>query len=314
MIADWQGVSLNRAMRDVLAILPASLQHPLVGYSLQLALWEDLAGEGVGDDEQVDVLKDGDITSRVTLPADALVRGVIVAKSAGVIAGLPLAAAVFSLLGPELAVEQMAADGNAVSVGDALARVTGPARQVLAAERTALNYLGRMSGIATLTRRYVDAVAGTGAVILDTRKTAPGLRHHDKYAVRMGGGMNHRMGLYDMVLIKDNHIDAAGSITAAVERVRARYGDRYPVEVEAKTLGELHEALALRPDRIMLDNMSLEEMRRAVEIASGRVPLEASGNVSLETVRPIAETGVDYISVGALTHSAPVLDVSMRLE
>ena len=301
-------------MRDVLAILPASLQHPLVGYSLQLALWEDLAGEGVGDDEQVDVLKDGDITSRVTLPADALVRGVIVAKSAGVIAGLPLAAAVFSLLAPELAVEQMAVDGNAVSVGDALARVTGPARQVLAAERTALNYLGRMSGIATLTRRYVDAVAGTGAVILDTRKTAPGLRHHDKYAVRMGGGMNHRMGLYDMVLIKDNHIDAAGSITAAVERVRARYGDRYPVEVEAKTLGELHEALALRPDRIMLDNMSLEEMRRAVEIASGRVPLEASGNVSLETVRPIAETGVDYISVGALTHSAPVLDVSMRLE
>jgi len=159
----------------------------------------------------------------------------------------------------------------------------------------------------------MDAVAGTQAVILDTRKTAPGWRVLDKYAVRAGGGQNHRQGLYDMVLIKDNHIDGAGGITKAVERVRQHHGDKYPIEVEVKNLIELEEALSLRPDRVMLDNMSLETMRRAVEITAGQVPLEASGNVSLETVRAIAETGVDFISVGALTHSAPVFDVSMRL-
>jgi nicotinate-nucleotide pyrophosphorylase (carboxylating) len=184
---------------------------------------------------------------------------------------------------------------------------------MLAGERTALNFLGRMSGVATLTRKYVDAVAGTGAVILDTRKTAPGARLLDKYAVRMGGGQNHRLGLYDMVLIKDNHIDGAGSISAAVERVRSQWGHKYPIEVEVKDMDELEEALSLEPTRIMLDNMSQEMMRQAVEKAAGRVPLEASGNVSLETVRAIAETGVDYISVGALTHSAPVFDVSMRI-
>jgi nicotinate-nucleotide pyrophosphorylase (carboxylating) len=183
----------------------------------------------------------------------------------------------------------------------------------LAAERTALNFLGRLSGIATLTRRYVDAVAGTKTVILDTRKTAPGFRLLDKYAVRQGGGQNHRMGLYDMALIKDNHIDGAGGLQAAVEGVEKRYGDHIPIEIEVKDLYELKAALALKADRIMLDNMDLDTMRQAVNLTAGRVPLEASGNVTLETAPAIAETGVDYISVGALTHSAPVLDVSLRL-
>ncbi len=312
MIAGPQGFSLNGAMQEALAALPPSLQCPPVSYSLWLALWEDLVGD-VGEGGRMAFLRDGDVTSRATLPAEVDVTGVIAAKAEGVIAGLPVAAAVFSLVWPQIEVEFMAKDGDAVAAGESLARVTGPGGQVLAAERTALNYLGRMSGIATLTRRYVDAVAGSGAIILDTRKTAPGLRYFDKYAVRMGGGQNHRMGLYDMVLIKDNHIDAAGGITAAVERVRERYGSRYPIEVEVKSLDELREVLPLRPDRVMLDNMSPEEMRQAVKIAAGSVPLEASGNVTLETVRMIAETGVDYISVGALTHSAPVLDVSMRL-
>ena len=195
-----------------------------------------------------------------------------------------------------------------------MAIVHGPSAALFAAERTALNFLGRMSGIATLTQKYVQAVAHTGAIILDTRKTAPGHRLLDKYAVRMGGGENHRMGLYDRVLIKNNHIDASGGIEAAVERVRAKHADRYPIEIEVRTHEELQTALALNPTRIMLDNMQPDAMRIAVETAGGRVPLEASGNVSLETVAEIAETGVDYISVGALTHSAPVLDVSMHVD
>jgi len=184
---------------------------------------------------------------------------------------------------------------------------------LLAAERPALNFLGRMSGIATLTRKFVDRLVGTGSAMLDTRKTAPGLRHLDKYAVRMGGGKNHRAGLYDMVLIKDNHIDGAGGIEAAVRRVRELYGKDCLVEVEVKDLAELQTALQLPVDRIMLDNMSLDIMRQAVEMTAGRVGLEASGNVTLATVRAIAGTGVDFISSGALTHSAPVLDISMRL-
>ena len=183
----------------------------------------------------------------------------------------------------------------------------------MAAERISLNFLGRMSGVATLTHSFVDAVSGTKAVILDTRKTAPGWRRLDKYAVSVGGGQNHRQGLFDMVLIKDNHIDGAGSITKAIERVRKQHGNRFLIEVEVKDLLELDEALDLLPDRIMLDNMTPEMMKKAVKVSAGRVPLEASGNVSLETVRIIAETGVDFISVGALTHSAPVFDFSMRL-
>jgi nicotinate-nucleotide pyrophosphorylase (carboxylating) len=192
--------------------------------------------------------------------------------------------------------------------------VAGPGPVLLTAERPALNVLGRLSGIATLTRRFVDAVAGTGASILDTRKTQPSARRLDKYAVQQGGGQNHRLGLFDMVLIKDNHIDGAGSITAAVERVRTRHGDRYPIEVEVKTLDELDEALRLTPDYILLDNMDLATMRTAVERAAGRVLVEASGNITLDTVRAVAETGVDAISVGALTHSAPAFDVSLRVD
>jgi nicotinate-nucleotide pyrophosphorylase (carboxylating) len=181
------------------------------------------------------------------------------------------------------------------------------------AERTALNFLGRFSGIATLTRKYVDAVSGTKTKILDTRKTAPGFRRLDKYAVRMGGGTNHRMGLYDLALIKDNHIDAAGGVIEAVEKTRQKYGDQILIEVEVKNLEELESALSLSADRIMLDNMDLETMREAVSLADRRMPLEASGNVTLKTVRQIAETGVDFISVGALTHSAPNFDVSLTL-
>ena len=207
-------------------------------------------------------------------------------------------------------------DGTLVAVGTSLATVEGPAIPILSGERTALNFLQRMSGIATATRRYVEAVAGTRAAILDTRKTAPGLRALDKWAVALGGGQNHRQGLYDMVLIKDNHIAAAGSITRAVERVRAHNRSGLPIEVEVKTPAELEEALALDPpvDRIMLDNMTVEEMRQAVQRVDGRVPLEASGGVNLQTVRAIAETGVDFISVGALTHSVTALDISLELD
>ena len=190
-----------------------------------------------------------------------------------------------------------------------LALVSGRARSLLTAERTALNFLGRMSGIATLTRQFVEAVAGTKAVILDTRKTAPGLRAVDKLAVARGGGQNHRIGLYDMILIKDNHIDFAGSITEAVRRARAA-ASGLEIEVEARTLEDVREALALRVERILLDNMTPEMMAEAVQLTAGRAKLEASGNVTLETVRQIAETGVDFISVGALTHSARVFDVS----
>lgn len=295
-----------------LSFLPYPLQHPSVQRLLLLALAEDL-----NETADPNLLEPepalGDITSHATLPAEVILTGRISAKAEGIIAGMPLAQAVFLLVDPHIIWTAHVRDGEHVQPGTLLAEVVGGGRGLLAAERTALNFLGRMSGIATLTHKFVQAVAGTKAVILDTRKTAPGLRHIDKYAVQMGGGQNHRAGLYDMVLIKDNHIDGAGSIRAAVERVRAHYGYRYLVEVEVKDLGELRTALTLPVDRIMLDNMDLDTMRQAVEIAAGRVPLEASGNVTLERVRSIAETGVDFISSGSLTHSAPVLDISMRL-
>ncbi|SRR5260370_924125 len=202
-------------------------------------------------------------------------------------------------------------DGAQVVSGQTLLELTGPARSVLAGERTALNFLGRMSGIATLTRQFVDAITGTRAAILDTRKTAPGLRAIDKLAVQHGGGGNHRFGLYDMVLIKNNHIDYAGSLSRAVELTRAE-GQNMKLEVEARTIEEVRESLSLGVHRILLDNMSLDELRRAVALCAGRAELEASGNVSLANVRAIAETGVDFISVGALTHSAKAFDVSLR--
>jgi nicotinate-nucleotide pyrophosphorylase (carboxylating) len=230
-----------------------------------------------------------------------------------VVAGLGVVGLTFLLVDEAVQFTPLIADGDQVGIGQEIATVDGPGQALLSGERVALNFLQRMSGIATLTRRFVEAVQGTSAVILDTRKTAPGLRPLDKWAVRLGGGQNHRFGLYDMVLIKDNHIAAVGSISEAVTRVRAKDKRGRPIEVEVKTLAELKEALPLGVDRIMLDNMSLAEMREAVQLTDGRVPLEASGNVSLENVAAIAATGVDYISIGMLTHSVEALDISLEL-
>lgn len=293
------------------SILPTEINQPAVLYLILLSLQEDLAPSGA---PLPIPLESGDITSNATLPDDKILNGVIRSKQAGVIAGLPLVEMIFRLFDPMVKLDCNIKDGMNVSAGQEIVAVSGKGRAMLAAERTALNFLGRLSGIASLTNKYVEAVKGTRAVILDTRKTAPGFRLLDKYAVRMGGGMNHRHGLYDMVLIKDNHIDGAGGIEAAVRSVREQLGSQVMIEVEVKNKEELLTALELPVQRIMLDNMSLESMKEAVRITNGKVPLEASGNVNLSTVRQIAETGVDYISVGALTHSAPVLDLSMRLE
>ncbi len=251
----------------------------------------------------------GDATTNSIVPPEASMRGQIIAKQEGVVAGLDVAQAVYLMGDPQVDFRPQVEEGRQVINRQVLAMVSGHARSLLTAERTALNLLGRMSGIATLTRSFVDAVAGTNAIILDTRKTAPGLRLVDKLAVRRGGGQNHRIGLYDMVLIKDNHIDFAGSITTAITRARAGAAGLV-IEVEARTLDNVREALDCGVERILLDNMTLEGMAEAVRLTAGRAKLEASGNVSLATVRKIAETGVDFISVGALTHSASVLDVS----
>lgn len=255
----------------------------------------------------------GDITTLCTIPDEAVLTGRFIAKADGIIAGLAVAAQTFVLLDADVHFTALVNDGQKVAAGTEVARVHGGGRAILSGERVALNFLQRMSGIATMTRQYVDAVAETKATILDTRKTVPGLRQLDKWAVRLGGGQNHRLGLYDEVLIKDNHIDAAGSITEAVKRVRAGDPWQRPIVVEVKDLTELTEVLPLQVTRILLDNMSLETMRQAAEFSAGRTPLEASGNVTLQTVAAIAATGVDYISVGALTHSVPALDLSLRL-
>ena len=253
----------------------------------------------------------GDVTTDTIVPVDASLRGRIVAKQDGVVAGLEIAKLVMLALDQRVTFLAQVEDGSRVSQGTVLANVEGPARALLTGERTALNFLGRMSGIATLTRKFVEAVSGTKAVILDTRKTAPGLRATDKLAVRLGGGQNHRTGLFDMILIKDNHIDFAGSITVAVERARASE-TRLVVEVETRSLDNVREALALGVERILLDNMSAETMSQAVAICEGKAKLEASGNVTLDNVLEVARTGVDYISVGALTHSPAVFDVSLK--
>jgi len=253
----------------------------------------------------------GDVTTNTIVPTDASLRGRIVAKQDGVVAGLEIAKQVMLALSQRINFIAEVEDGARVTRGTVLANLDGSARALLTGERTALNFLGRMSGIATLTRKFVDAVSGTNATILDTRKTVPGLRLTDKLAVRLGGGQNHRTGLFDMVLIKDNHIDFAGSITAAVQRVRVS-GTTLDIEVETRSLDNVREALALGVERILLDNMSTATMREAVEICDGRAKLEASGNVMLDTVLEVARTGVDYISVGALTHSPQVFDVSLE--
>lgn len=256
---------------------------------------------------------DGDVTTLCTIPPDAVLYGKFIAKSAGIIAGLDVAKLTFSLVDKRVEFISHVSDGDRVETKQVFAEVRGPGQAILTGERVALNFLQRMSGIATLTRQFADAVKGTSAIILDTRKTAPGLRVFDKQAVRLGGGQNHRFGLFDMALIKDNHIAALGGISATVACVRAKDSRKRAIEVEVKNLAELQETLALGVDRIMLDNMNLDEMREAVLMTSGSVPLEASGNVSLENVADIAATGVNYISVGMLTHSAKAMDISLLL-
>ncbi len=267
---------------------------------VRATLAEDLGGT---------VSTEGDITATACLPAEARLSAVLVAREALTVAGLWLAPRFFLALDPEASSDLAVEDGTDVAAGTPLLHVRGRARALLAAERSALNTLQHLSGIATLTRRYVAALAGTGATLLDTRKTLPGLRQLEKYAVRMGGGVNHRMGLFDVPMVKDNHIAAAGGVTAAVAAVR-RLG-LAGVIVEVDRLDQIEEAIAAGADRLLLDNMGVETLRAAVACVAGRVPTEASGGVTLETIRAIAETGVTFISVGRLTQSAPAVDIGM---
>ncbi len=268
----------------------------LVNRIIQLALDED----------------GGDVTSSAIFSPDDTMRATFTAKAPGVLAGCDVAAKVFSRLDPAVECSFVRRDGDRVVAGDVIGHVDGPVVSVLCGERVALNFLQRMSGIATKTADYVTAVSGTHARILDTRKTAPGQRVLDKYAVLVGGAVNHRMGLWDMALIKDNHIDREGSIGGAVVKVRAAYPG-VPIEVEARTLDDVRNALELDVDRIMLDNFPLNRMREAVDLVAGRVPLEASGGITLETVARVAATGVEFISVGDITHSVSALDISLTL-
>lgn len=254
----------------------------------------------------------GDVTTEATVPAEAVGTAEILLKEPGVICGLAVAEATFRALDEDVRFDALVDDGEVVTdVPAPVATVTGAERAILTGERVALNFLGRLSGIATLTKRYSDALAGTRAAVLDTRKTTPGLRALEKYAVACGGGKNHRFGLDDAVLVKDNHLRAAGSITLAVERVREL--SDLPVEVECESLDQVGEALTAGVEAILLDNMSLDGLRSAVALAGGRARLEASGGITLDNIRAVAETGVDEISVGALTHSARSLDVSLEL-
>ena len=273
--------------------LPDLLVEPIV----RAALAEDLG-------------RAGDVTAAL-IDADARLKASFAARRSGRIAGLACVRLAIQALDPGARLEILTPDGGDAEPGQPIARIDANARALLSAERTALNLLGRLSGVATLTRTYVRAVAGTRATIVDTRKTTPGLRALEKYAVRCGGGVNHRFGLDDAILIKDNHVAAAGGVTEALTRARAIAGHLTPIEVEVDSLAQLDQALPFAPHVIMLDNFSLADLRTAVARTGGKVRLEASGGVSLDTVRAIAETGVDAISVGALTHSAPVLDIGL---
>ena len=281
--------------------LPAELPKPLVEKAVRAALAEDLG-------------RAGDITSAATIPPDTVARAVIAARKPGVIAGLDLARTAFTQMSAEIAFEAKVADGDAVTAGSTVATISGPARAILSAERVALNFLGHLSGVASATRRFADAIADTGAQIICTRKTTPGLRAFEKYAVRCGGGSNHRFGLDDAMLIKDNHIAVAGGVNAAVERARAFAGILVKIEIEVDTLDQLGEALAAGADVVLLDNMPPDLLAQAVAINQGRAVLEASGNVTLESVAAIAATGVDFISSGWITHSAPILDLGLDIE
>jgi nicotinate-nucleotide pyrophosphorylase (carboxylating) len=251
----------------------------------------------------------GDVTSAAVIPADARFRGVMASREAIVVAGLPIAEAFFRALDPDVAVERVGEDGQTVAAGAELLRIAGRARALLAAERSALNVVQHLSGIATLTRRYVDAMAGTGAILLDTRKTIPGLRVLEKYATRMGGAQNYRMGLWDAAMIKDNHIAVAGGVGEAVRRAAAAGIGRIIVEVDR--LDQIESALAAGATHLLLDNMAPDMLREAVRIVAGRVPTEASGGVTLETIRAKAETGVTFVSVGRITQSAPAADIGL---
>jgi len=252
----------------------------------------------------------GDVTSSATIAADARFTAEMSCRQAMVVAGLEIAAAFFHALDPGVDVEPMLKDGDRVEHGTVLMRLAGNARAMLAAERSALNTLQHLSGIATLTRRYVDAIEGTGAVLLDTRKTLPGLRELEKYAARMGGAQNHRMRLDDGVLIKDNHVAVCGGVAEAVRRAKSA-NTGLQVQVEIDRIDQIEPALAAGADRLLLDNMDPAKLREAMKLVSGRVPLEASGGVTLETIRFLAETGVDYISVGRITQSAPAVDIGL---
>jgi nicotinate-nucleotide pyrophosphorylase (carboxylating) len=259
-------------------------------------------------------LGSGDITTESIISSEERYSGYFIAKEDGIVAGLTVAEYTFREVSNNIQFQRYAEEGDAVKAGDKIASIDGPGRTILQAERLALNLLQRMSGIATLTRKFVDKTVGTDAIILDTRKTMPGLRILDKYAVKAGGGENHGFGVFDMVMIKVNHVTAAGGIINAVALVRTQHGNKYPIEVEVKNLKELEETLELQVDRIMLDNMSLDEIKKAVEITGRRTPLEISGNVNLDTVEAYAKSGVDYISIGMLTHSVKALDISLLIE
>ncbi len=260
-----------------------------------------------------DLRSTGDITSRALFTEGEKCAGVFTLKEDGVVAGLPLAQAVFKLLSDEVEFTARVPEGQAAAAGTVLALIKGPVIPILEGERTALNFLQRLSGIATLTAQYVKVAGRYGVRIKDTRKTTPGLRSLEKYAVRVGGGLNHRMGLFDAILIKDNHVRAAGGVGNAVRAVRAEVGPESPIEVEVEDLAGLAEAIEAGADTVMLDNMDLPGMAEAVEIAAGRVKLEASGGIDLFTLEEIAATGVDFISAGALTHSCHALDISLDL-
>ncbi len=289
--------------------LPSELNHPNVHKLLQLSLTEDLTA---GTRRPRPAIK-GDVTAYSTIPAAKILNGRIIAKATGVVAGLPVTKQIMKMVDDRIQMDIHIPDGSRVKPRDVLATISGPGRAVLVAERPGLNFLGRLSGIASLTRQFVDAVEGTGAIILDTRKTAPGFRLLDKYAVKMGGGTNHRMGLYHQAMVKDNHVVGAGGLTQAVASIRDYAGSDFPIIVEVETLEQLREVLPLKVHRILLDNMDNDTMREAVQITNKQTPLEASGNVNLSTVRGIAETGVDYISSGALTHSAKTFDISLEI-
>ena len=278
---------------------------------MNLVLPPDLIDDAVRRALAEDLGRAGDITSAAVIPADAMAEATIVARQSGVIAGMALAEHAFRRIDADIAFDAAIADGATVTAGSVLARVSGSARAILAGERVALNFLGHLSGIASAAAAFVQAVAGTGAKITCTRKTTPGLRALEKYAVRCGGGSNHRFGLDDAILIKDNHIAIAGGVGEAIRRAKTAAGHLVKIEVEVDSLQQLTEAMNGAPDAVLLDNMSLDQLREAVHHVGKRAITEASGGVTIATVRAIAETGVDYISSGWITHSAPSLDVAL---